>query len=52
VIGTADTIVPVQAGRQLSEQIPGAELVEIDGGHHVLAAEHPGRLADLILAAV
>lgn len=51
VIGTSDTIVPVQAGRRLAGQIPEARLVEIGGGHHVLAAEHPGRLAELILAA-
>ena len=49
VLGSADTIVPVAAGRALAEQIPGARLVEIEGGHHVLPAEHPGRLAELIL---
>lgn len=51
VLGTADTVVPRQAGRQLVQQIPGAELVEIEGGHHVLPAEHPDRLAGLILRA-
>jgi pimeloyl-ACP methyl ester carboxylesterase len=51
VLGTADTIVPVASGRRLAAQIPGAELVEIDGGHHVLPAEHPARLAEIILAA-
>ncbi|HET9718998.1 MAG TPA: alpha/beta hydrolase [Solirubrobacteraceae bacterium] len=51
VLGTADTVVPLAAGRQLSRQIPHAELVEIPGGHHVLAAEHPERLAELILRA-
>lgn len=51
VVGTADTVVPLEAGRQLAEQIPGAELVEIEGGHHVLPAEHPERLAELILRA-
>jgi pimeloyl-ACP methyl ester carboxylesterase len=51
VVGTADTVVPLEASRQLSRQIPGAELVEIPGGHHVLPAEHPARLAELILAA-
>ncbi len=50
VVGTADTVVPLAASRQLSRQIPGAELIEIPGGHHVLAAEHPGRLAELIVA--
>lgn len=51
VVGTNDTVVPLEASRQLSRQIPGAELVEIPGGHHVLPAEHPARLAELILAA-
>ncbi len=51
VVGTADTVVPLEASRQLSRQIPGADLVEIRGGHHVLPAEHPARLADLILEA-
>lgn len=49
VIGTADMIVPREAGAVLARQIPGAELVEIEGGHHVLAAEHPERLAEIIL---
>lgn len=51
VVGTADTVVPLQASRRLSRQIPRAELVEIPGGHHVLPAEHPDRLAKVILAA-
>jgi pimeloyl-ACP methyl ester carboxylesterase len=51
VVGTADTVVPREASRQLSDQIAHAELVEIPGGHHVLPAEHPARLAELILAA-
>jgi pimeloyl-ACP methyl ester carboxylesterase len=51
VIGTADTVVPREAGALLTRQIPDAELVEIAGGHHVLAAEHPERLAEIILAA-
>lgn len=51
VIGTADTVVPREAGALLARQIRDARLVEIQGGHHVLAAEHPGRLAEIILAA-
>jgi len=51
VIGTSDTVVPLAAGRRLAEQIPRARLVEIEGGHHVLPAEHPRRLAEVILAA-
>jgi pimeloyl-ACP methyl ester carboxylesterase len=50
VTGTADVVVPPRAARRLAEQIPGAELHEIAGAHHVLPAEHPARLADLIAA--
>jgi pimeloyl-ACP methyl ester carboxylesterase len=51
VVGTSDTIVPVEAGRALAAQIREARLVEIDRGHHVLPAECPARLAELILEA-
>jgi pimeloyl-ACP methyl ester carboxylesterase len=51
VIGTSDTIVPITAVRRLAGQIPGAELVEIEAGHHILPAEHPGALAELIVGA-
>lgn len=51
VIGTADAIVPPRAGRLLAQQIPGARLVEVDHGHHVLTAEDPKRVAEAILAA-
>lgn len=52
VVGTSDTIVPREAGALLTRQIRGASLVEIEGGHHVLPAEHPDRLAEIILGAV
>jgi pimeloyl-ACP methyl ester carboxylesterase len=52
VVGTADTIVPLASVRLLATQIPGAELVEIDGAHHVLPAEHPRALAEVILRGV
>jgi pimeloyl-ACP methyl ester carboxylesterase len=51
VIGTADPIVPLASGRLLATQIPGARLVEIPGAHHVLSAEHPEALAEVILRA-
>ncbi len=51
VIGTADFVVPPQAGRVLAQQIPGARLHELRGAHHVLPAEHPDALADLVVAA-
>lgn len=51
VVGTSDTVVPLEAGRLLTKQIPGAALVEIEGGRHVLPAEHPARLAEVILGA-
>lgn len=51
IIGTRDVIVPPAAGRHLAGQIPDATLLEVDGGHHVLPAEHPERVADAILAA-
>ena len=51
IIGTRDVIVPPAAGRRLAEQIPGARLIEVSGGHHVLPAEHPDQVAEAILAA-
>jgi pimeloyl-ACP methyl ester carboxylesterase len=51
VIGSRDVIVSPDAGRRLREQIPGAVLIEIEGGHHVLPAEHPERVAAVVRAA-
>ncbi len=51
VVGTADEIVPLRSARLLAGQIPGAELIEVQGGRHMLPAQIPGRLADIILAA-
>jgi pimeloyl-ACP methyl ester carboxylesterase len=51
VVGTADAVVPIASVRLLVTQIPGAELVEIAGAHHVLPAEHPRAIADAILRA-
>ena len=51
VMGTADEIVPLASARLLASQIPGAELIEVQGGRHMLPAQIPARLADIILAA-
>ncbi len=39
--GSADRIIPVEAGRYLAEHIPGAEYQEIAGAGHVYAMEQP-----------
>jgi pimeloyl-ACP methyl ester carboxylesterase len=51
VIGTEDRIVYPSSARQLATQIPGAELVEIPGAHHLLPFQHPRRLAAVIAGA-
>jgi 3-oxoadipate enol-lactonase len=48
VIGTADTVVPPQAGRLLATQIPRAELVEIERAGHTLPSTHAVRISELI----
>jgi hypothetical protein len=44
-------VVGAKAGRLLATQIPGANLVEIEGGRHALTATHGPRIAQLILDA-
>jgi pimeloyl-ACP methyl ester carboxylesterase len=39
--GTADRIIPVEAGRYLAGHIPGAEYQELDGAGHGYAMEQP-----------
>lgn len=39
--GSADRIIPVEAGRFLAEHIPGAEYQEIAGAGHIYAMEQP-----------
>jgi pimeloyl-ACP methyl ester carboxylesterase len=48
VAGAADQIVPVAAARQLSRQIPDAELVLINRAGHLLPLQHAERLAQII----
>ena len=40
VHGSEDRVVPVANGRLLAEKIPGARLVEIEGGSHLCAVEN------------
>ena len=51
VVGSEDRIVSPRAGRRLAAQIPGAELVVIDGGRHLLPQTHAPELGELIIAA-
>ena len=46
--GTADGITPLRYAENLARQISGAALQTIDGGGHLLPAEHPTRLARLL----
>jgi pimeloyl-ACP methyl ester carboxylesterase len=49
--GTSDRVVPRTSATKLAQQIPGAELVLIEGAGHLLPQRHGGRVAELILAA-
>jgi pimeloyl-ACP methyl ester carboxylesterase len=49
VIGTADRIVPVSSARLLAEQIPGAELIELERANHLLPWQRAEQLAEIIL---
>lgn len=51
VLGTEDTIVLPRCARLLARQIPGASLIEVQRGRHMLPAQIPGRLAEIVLAA-
>jgi pimeloyl-ACP methyl ester carboxylesterase len=51
IVGSGDTVVPPAAGRKLAEQIAGARLIEIAAAGHRLFAQHPGRIAEEIVAA-
>jgi 3-oxoadipate enol-lactonase / 4-carboxymuconolactone decarboxylase len=48
VAGTADHVVPIAATRRLGQQIPGANLVEIEHAGHLLHVQQPGPLAEVI----
>jgi non-heme chloroperoxidase len=51
VIGSRDLLTPPRLGRALAKAIPGARLVELPGGGHMLPYEEPDRLAEIILSA-
>jgi pimeloyl-ACP methyl ester carboxylesterase len=46
--GAADRTVPVELGRRLARELPGARLVELDAGH-IPNQECPGAVAGEIL---
>ena len=48
VVGTADRLVPPASARRLAEQIPQAQLVQIDGANHLLPQQHARRVAEII----
>jgi pimeloyl-ACP methyl ester carboxylesterase len=47
VAGDRDPVVPLHSARSLARQIPTSELIVIPGGGHMLAAQHPNRLAEI-----
>jgi pimeloyl-ACP methyl ester carboxylesterase len=51
VIGTRDRVVPLASARRLAEQIPHAELVELEHANHLLPQQRAERLAEVIVAA-
>ena len=48
VTGTDDIIILPENARVLSELIPGAQLVQFEGGHHGLVLQYPRELARII----
>ena len=51
VAGTADHVVPIAAARRLAQQIPSAQLVQIEHAGHLLHVQQPGPLAEIIAGA-
>jgi pimeloyl-ACP methyl ester carboxylesterase len=49
VAGSADRIVPLSSARALAQSVPGAELVVLAGGDHLLVQREPERLAEIIV---
>ncbi|HEY4118422.1 MAG TPA: alpha/beta fold hydrolase [Byssovorax sp.] len=49
VLGTADALVPPELSRDLAARIPGARLVEIEGGTHGLNFESADRVNKLLM---
>jgi pimeloyl-ACP methyl ester carboxylesterase len=51
VVGGRDRLTPPRLGRTIARAVPGARLVEVADGGHMLPLEAPDLLADLIGAA-
>jgi 3-oxoadipate enol-lactonase len=49
ITGSADKLVPPSCSRLLAELIPGARLVQLEGGSHGFNVEMPDRFNDEIL---
>ncbi len=48
VIGSADRLVPPHSARRLAEQIPDAELIEIERANHLLLHQHSRQIAEIV----
>lgn len=48
IVGSEDRMTPARRSRWLAEQLPHAQLVEIDGAGHAVASEAPAVTADAI----
>jgi pimeloyl-ACP methyl ester carboxylesterase len=48
VVGRRDLLTPPELGRAIARSVPGARLVEVPDGGHMLPLEAPDLLADLI----
>ncbi len=48
VCGDHDQMTPLKYSEYLAANIPGAELVIVEGAGHMLPSEFPGALADIL----
>lgn len=48
LVGTEDRLTPPKFGRYLADHIPDAEFVSVDGAGHMLAAEQPELVGDVV----
>jgi pimeloyl-ACP methyl ester carboxylesterase len=51
VVGTRDVLTPPRFSRAIVRAVPGAHLVEVPGGGHMLPYEEPDLLAEIVVAA-
>jgi pimeloyl-ACP methyl ester carboxylesterase len=47
-VGDEDRFTPAAHGRAIAAALPGADLVEVTDGGHVLMLEHPGIVTDAL----